>query len=281
MAANPIHLISHKSFDAAAPVLGRIGNMETRLARTKREVRQAQKIRYQVFYEELGAIANRRTKLRKRDKDRFDKYCDHLLVIDRTDGKENIIGTYRLLQDRRARLCGGFYTQSEFDISPLMQQNHSQRFLEVGRSCVLKEHRSKRTMELLWQGLWSYVLNNQIDVLFGCASFQGTAVAHHATSLSWLAEYAKLASHENCSALSETAIDLKCFSSEAAHDPRRAMAGLPPLLKGYLRVGAKIGSHAVVDHQFKTIDVLVALKVADIAPRYLTHYSKDASRFAA
>ncbi len=281
MASNPMHLNDRKLFGPVTPVLGRIGNLETRLARTKAEVRQAQKVRYKVFYEELGAIANRRTKLRKRDKDRFDRYCDHLLVIERIANKENIIGTYRLLQDKRARLCGGFYTQSEFNISPMIQENRNQKFLELGRSCILKEHRSKRAIELMWQGLWAYVLDNQFDILFGCASFQGTGIEHHKASFSWLAQHAKLADHENCSALSKTGIDLQSFSSDANDDPRRVLAGLPPLLKGYLRVGAKVGSHAVIDHQFKTIDVLVALKVADIAPRYLTHYGKDASRFAA
>lgn len=281
MVSNLAHLIGQKPFAANAPVLGRIGTLETRLARTKAEVREAQHIRYLVFYEELGANATRRTKLRKRDQDRFDQYCDHLLVIDHSDGQQKIIGTYRLLQDQQARLCGGFYTQCEFDIAPLIVQNQSQRFLELGRSCVLKEHRSKRTMELMWQGLWSYVLDNQIDVLFGCASFQGTDVTDHANTLSWLAEHASLAAHENCSAKAAACIDLRRFSPDRNQKLRRVLADLPPLLKGYLRVGAKVGSHAVIDHQFKTIDVLVALKVAEIAPRYLAHYGKDASRFAA
>ena len=281
MASSSIRFIGRKSFNTDARVLGRIGSLETRLARTKAEVRKAQEIRYKVFYEELGATANRRTKLLKRDKDKFDKNCDHLLVIEHKDGAEKIIGTYRLLQDRHARLYGRFYTQSEFNISPLLLQNQNQRFLELGRSCVLKEHRCKRTMELMWQGLWSYVLDNEIDILFGCASFQGTTLEKHMMSLAWLVQNAQLADHENCIAQSKSGIDLRQLLSKAPHDSRRALAGLPPLLKGYLRVGAKIGSHAVIDHQFKTIDVLVTLKVADIAPRYLSHYGKDASRFAA
>jgi putative hemolysin len=281
MVSSRIGFINRHSFDAKARVLGRIGNLETRLARSTTEVRKAQEIRYQVFYEELGATANRRTKLIKRDKDRFDKYCDHLLVIEHSNGTENIIGTYRLLPDRQARLCGGFYTQSEFNISPLLQNNNEHRFLELGRSCVLKEHRSKRVMELMWQGLWSYVLDNKIDILFGCASFQGTDLAQHSASLGWLVNRAKLNPDEDCIAQSKYGIDLGRIPFKAQGDVRRVVAGLPPLLKGYLRVGAKIGTHAVVDHQFKTIDVLVALKVADIAPRYLSHYGKDASRFAA
>jgi putative hemolysin len=136
-------------------------------------------------------------------------------------------------------------------------------------------------MELMWQGLWSYVLDNKIDILFGCASFQGTDLAQHSASLGWLANRAKLNPDEDCIAQSKYGIDLGRIPFKAQGDVRRVVAGLPPLLKGYLRVGAKIGTHAVVDHQFKTIDVLVALKVADIAPRYLSHYGKDASRFAA
>ena len=276
----PAHLIGHKRFNPHARLLGRMGHMETRLARTQTEVRRAQEIRYQVFYEELQANASQRARLTKRDEDRFDNFCDHLLVVERVHGTEKIIGTYRLLQDRNARLCGGFYSQSEFNISAFLNKHANKRFLELGRSCILKEHRSKRTLELMWQGLWAYVLDRKIDVLFGCASFQGTDIEAHRASLSWLVEHAKLAAEEDCCSLTSDGIDLEKLSVET-NGSRRALAGLPPLLKGYLRVGAKVGSHAVLDHQFGTTDVLVTLKVADIAPRYLAHYGKDASRFAA
>lgn len=280
MTRHIVRLFRQKLLNLDTPLLGRIGALETRLARSKSEIRKAQEIRYQVFYDEMGATANRRTKLRKRDKDKFDKYCDHLLVIDRTNDNEKIVGTYRLLPDYQARQLGGYYTQSEFEIPSLLKADSNQRMLEVGRSCILKSHRTKRTMELMWQGLWSYVLKNKIDVLFGCASFQGVDIRRHAEALSWLANNVNLDESEELRALTTDSIDLRTLRSNF-DDPRKAMAGMPPLLKGYLRLGAKIGPQAVIDHQFGTVDVLVVLKVKDIAPRYLTHYGNDASRFAA
>ncbi len=256
--------------------------METRLARTRAEIRTAQEIRYAIFYEEMGAKATMRTRLRRRDSDGFDRYCDHLLVIDKSDGFDRIVGTYRLLSDRQARLAGGYYTETEFDVLPLLRAMPQARFLELGRSCILPQYRSKRSMELMWQGLWAYVLENKIDVMFGCASFPGTNPQRWAPSLAWLNENATISRHDLCSQRSSQSVRLADLTiGDASHDPRRALANLPPLLKGYLRAGAKIGPEAVIDHQFGTIDVLVVLKVADINPRYLAHYGTDASRFAA
>lgn len=266
--------------DPKAPVLGRMGSLKTRLARSKAEIRAAQEIRYQVFYKELDAQPSASTRLMRRDKDRYDKHCDHLLVIDNSLGKERIVGTYRLLPGHQARIAGGFYTQNEFDISKLLQGNADKRLLELGRSCILPQYRSKRTIELLWQGLWAYILSNGIDVMFGCASFQGTDPRSFSSSLAWLGHNAALSDLENCEAKGVDALALTAHDTPASNT-RAAFANIPPLLKGYLRVGAKVGSHAVVDHQFNTTDVLVVLKVSDINPRYIAHYGEDASRFAA
>ncbi len=265
--------------DPAAPLLGKLGVIETRLARTKAEIRSAQSVRYTVFYDELGATAPPAMKILRRDKDSFDRHCDHLLVLDTSNNSKRIVGTYRLLLDDHAESARGFYSESEFDLTPLKAASRGKRLMELGRSCILPDYRSKRVMELLWQGSWAYCVNNNVDIMFGCASFHGTDPEQHSAALSWLAENAALTG-EDCRSTRTDSLKLTELGRFSGNE-RRALASLPPLLKGYLRLGAKIGSHAVIDKQFGTIDVLVVLKVADINPRYLAHYGADASRFAA
>ena len=271
---------STQPLDADAPVLGRLGNLETRLARNIDEIRAAQALRYEVFYNEMGAIPNAEAKLTRRDKDRFDRYCDHLLVLDVSVKPSRIVGTYRLMLPSQAKQAGGYYTQKEFDLEPLLFANPAARFLELGRSCVLSDYRNKRTMELLWHGTWSYAVKNKTDIMFGCASFEGVDPNRVSESLAWLSQNVAMDEHENGEGTAKSGINLQELRADMVN-LREAMSGMPALLKGYLRLGAKIGSHAVVDHQFGTIDVLVVLKVADINPRYLAHFGADASRFSA
>lgn len=269
-----------RRLDPNARILGRLGPLETRLARSRAEIRAAQSLRYRVFYEEMGARPSAANRLLKRDKDPYDRYCDHLLVIDKSGTVPEIIGTYRLLMQAQASQAGGFYTQSEYDLTPLLKANDKARFLELGRSCVLPDYRNKRTMELLWHGNWAHCVSNKVDIMFGCASFEGTDPQAFAAALGWLGSNAGLESKENCPAVVENSVALSDLASSEV-SLRQAMAIMPPLIKGYLRLGARIGSHAVIDHQFGTIDVLVVLKVAQINPRYLAHYGVDASRYAA
>nr|WP_246232753.1 GNAT family N-acetyltransferase [Aurantimonas aggregata] len=274
------HLV--RRFDAVAPVLGRIGQLEVRLARSPAEVKAAQQLRYRIFYEEMSAQPSKFQKMTRRDRDGFDRYCDHLLVIDQSRTgpiTERIVGTYRLMRSDAAALAGGFYTAQEFDIGPMLARHKGKRFLELGRSCVLKEYRGKRTVELLWQGIWSYVLAHDIDAMFGCASLAGTDPEALAARLAFLRENAAAPAEWHVRALPSRGTFLS--SSVQIADPRRALADLPPLLKGYLRVGGYIGEGAVVDHQFGTTDVLVVLPRERINPRYIGHYGADAGRFAA
>jgi len=279
MQAKMLHFV--RRFDSASPLLGRIGNLEVRLARNAAEVKAAQQLRYHVFYEEMSAQPSKLQRMTRRDRDSFDRYCDHLLVIDndRTGAiGDRIVGTYRLMQGDRAALAGGFYTAQEFDIAPMLARHKGRRFLELGRSCVLKDYRGKRTVELLWQGIWAYVLRHDIDVLFGCASLSGTDAKALAAPLAFLQANAaapaewRVRAHAHCGTFFDTAVDT---------DPRRALAVLPPLLKGYLRLGGYVGEGAVVDHQFGTTDVLIVLPRENINPRYVGYYGADAGRFAA
>ena len=162
-------------------IYGQFGSLEVRLACKKSEIRRAQRLRYQVFYEEMSATPGALAILSRRDEDQFDSVFDHLLVIDRGDANDGrrwrrskVVGTYRMLRHEVADLHDGFYTQGEYDISALLRAKPDCKFMELGRSCVLKPYRNKRTLELLWQGVWSYVREHNADVMIGCASFEGT-----------------------------------------------------------------------------------------------------------
>ena len=264
--------------------MGRIGTLEVRLARTAAEVRQAQKVRYKVFYQEGSAVPNPARRLARRDIDGYDAICDHLLVIDhaaRDRGALNrpaVVGTYRLLRQSLAEKYGGFYTAGEFDIRALVARHSRLQFLELGRSCVLSSYRVKRTVELLWHGIHAYVLQNHCDVMFGCASLDDTDPKRLALPLSFLHHYASAPEPWRARALSDRYVEMNQMSKEAV-DPKAALRALPPLIKGYLRLGAYIGDGAVIDYEFGTTDVLIVLPVSAIKQRYFEHF--DLSRRAA
>ena len=278
----PVGSLLGASHDAS---LGRIGNLEVRLARTVGEVKRAQALRYRVFYEEMSAIPDARTLLTRRDADKFDAICDHILVIDhaatatRSFGRKHppIVGTYRLLRQDVAERNGGFYTSAEFNIQPLLAARSDLRFLELGRSCVLPAYRGKRTVELLWQGVWSYVLTHRIDAMIGCASLEGIDPHRLAMPLSFLHHHARSPAEWRVQAHAHRYIDMNRMAKDAI-DARVALHALPPLIKGYLRLGATIGDGAVIDEQFGTTDVCMILPVANIAQRYIDFYGADASR---
>jgi putative hemolysin len=264
--------------------LGRAGSLEVRLAQTAAEVRQAQKLRYRVFYQEGSAVPNPGRQFARRDVDGYDAICDHLLVLDHAapdDHRGNrpaVVGTYRLLRQPQAEEHGGFYSASEFDIGGLIARHRNLQFLELGRSCVLAPYRNKRTVELLWHGIWAYVLQNELDVMIGCASLDGTDPRQLAMPLSFLHHYAPAPDAWRARALPARYVEMNRMSKEAI-DPKQALRDLPPLIKGYLRLGAYIGDGAVVDHDFGTTDVLIVLPVSAIKKRYLEHF--DLSRRAA
>ena len=267
-----------------AQTLGRLGSLEVRLAQTAAEVRQAQKLRYRVFYQEGPAIPNPGRLFARRDVDSYDAICDHLLVLDHAARvghpmhKPMVVGTYRLLRQPLAEEYGGFYTASEFDIGELTARHGNLQFLELGRSCVLAPYRNKRTVELLWQGIHTYITQNRCDVMIGCASLDGTEPKRLALPLSFLHHYARAPEEWRAQALAERYVEMNRLSKESI-DPKEALRALPPLVKGYLRLGAYIGDGAVVDHEFGTTDVLIVLPMSAIKQRYLQHF--DLSRRAA
>jgi L-ornithine Nalpha-acyltransferase len=276
----------HKRRQRSSPSkVGAIGPLEVSLARDKRDIKCLQKLRYEIFYEHGPAVAGIVTRLKRRDVDDFDKICDHLMVVDRSRSQlfssgSSPIGTYRLLRQDVADKHRGFYSAGEFDISGLLQRHAGLRFLELGRSCVLPAYRSKRVIELLWHGVWSYVRDHRIDVMIGCASFEGTDSDNLARSLSFLHHFARAPEQWRAAARSARRIEMNRMPKNDI-DTGRAWRELPPLVKGYLRVGAVVGDGAVIDRQFGTTDVLVVLPVAEINARYISHFGMNAERYAA
>ena len=258
------------------------GTLILRQASGADEILACQRLRFAVFYKELEAKPDARALETGADTDPFDAICDHLVVIHRvgsssedtirlTDGE--LIGTYRLLRQEVAEAHGGFYTQNEFDIAPLIKSHPDLRFLELGRSCVLKPYRTKPVVELLWQGIWNYVRAHDLHVMLGCASLEGTDPLQHAATLSFLARNAAAPPEWRVRALPELYVEMNRMPT-ADVDPREALRRLPPLIKGYLRLGCYIGDGAVIDHQFNTIDVLIVLPVSAINERYFTHFGQ-------
>jgi len=261
-------------------VYGRLGNLEVRLARSRGDVRRAQELRYHVFYEEMSAIPDVPAMMSRRDKDPYDAVCDHLLVIDTGDmpkgrrgwpRRARAVGTYRVLRQDVADLYDGFYSQGEYDLAPLIASKPECRFVELGRSCVLKPYRNRRTVELLWQGVWTYVREHGADVMIGCASFEGIDPRQHATALSFLHHHARAPEEWRVRAHEHLHVDMNMLPASEI-DPRLAIRALPPLIKGYLRVGAYVGDGAVIDHQFGTTDVLIIMPIEAIDRRYFAHF---------
>lgn len=258
-------------------IYGRMGSLEVRLARKKSEIRRAQRLRYKVFYEEMAATPSALAMLSRRDEDAFDQLFDHLLVVDHGDRikkgwrRPRVVGTYRVLRQDIADEHDGFYTQGEYDIAPLIQSKPGCDFMELGRSCVLKPYRNRRTLELLWHGVWSYVRQHGGDAMIGCASFPGVDPTEHAMALSFLHHTARAPEEWLVRAHDHLRVDMNMMPKEAVN-MRAALKVMPPLIKGYLRLGAYIGDGAVIDRQFGTTDVFVVMPVQHINSRYFAHF---------
>jgi putative hemolysin len=249
------------------------GQHAVRLAHSADEVRAAQALRYRVFYEEMGAHPSPESRASGLDADPFDAVADHLLVLDHTrgDGVEAVVGTYRLIRREAAAQAGGFYSAAEYDIAPILA--FQGEVLELGRSCVAAEYRTRPTMQLLWRGIAAYVFHHQIDLMFGCASLPGTDPDALATPLTYLAS-AHLAPPElRPRALQHRYVEMLRLPPESVN-ARAALNALPPLIKGYLRLGGWVGAGAVIDQQFNTTDVCVVVKTDQVTDKYYRHYER-------
>lgn len=258
----------------------RVGSLEVRLAQSQAEVEAAQALRYRIFYQEMQAQPSDQMAASGRDFDAYDPVCDHLLVLDhsRGPGPEAIIGTYRLIRRPAADQVGGFYSASEYDISGLLAQPGN--LLELGRSCVDAPYRNRPTMQLLWRGIAAYVFHYDIALMFGCASLPGTDPNTVALPLSYLYHHHLAPEDVRPRALPERYVDMRLLPPDAIN-PKAALNELPPLIKGYLRLGGFIGDGAVIDHQFNTTDVCIIVKTTLVTDKYFQHYSRTARETSA
>lgn len=255
----------------------RAGALQVRLAESEAEVDAALSLRYRVFYEEMSAKPSPEVARQRRDFDDFDAYCDHLVVIDNDmgSGAEGVVGTYRMLRRSGAEKVGRFYSAAEYDIGKLVAQPGE--IMEMGRSCIDAAHRTRNAMQLLWRGVTAYILANNISFLFGCASMHGTDPGALAAPLAYLHHNHMAPEKFRPRALPERYIDMNLLPPEGI-DKRAALRDLPPMIKGYLRLGGVVGDGAVIDHEFNTVDVCVIVETAQVSNRYLKHYTREMDR---
>ncbi|MBT9383276.1 GNAT family N-acetyltransferase [Pseudooceanicola sp. CBS1P-1] len=229
---------------------------EARLARTEAELLAAQRLRYRVFVEELGgggALVDHAARL---ERDRFDPFFDHLLLFDHARPSDPVVGVYRLLTDARAAEAGQFYGEDEYDLTVLRASGR--KLLELGRSCLHPDYRGGPAMMLMWNAVAEYVSERGIEVLFGTASFHGTEIAPLAPSLSLL--HARHLAPEALRVRARPeAFQPMDLMPEAQIDRLAAMRAVPPLIKGYLKLGGVVGEGAYVDHAFNTVDICLIL----------------------
>jgi putative hemolysin len=250
------------------------GPLEVRLAQSAADIDAAQALRYRIFYEKMGARPLPGMESERRDRDQFDQICDHLLVLDhsRGAGLDAVVGTYRLIRRDAAARLGAFYSAAEYDIGPLIA--YPGEILELGRSCVDAGYRARPVMQLLWSGIAAYVFHYEIALMFGCASLPGIDPDGLAVPLSYLYHHHLAPPALRARALPERYVEMRRLDAPAI-DPMRTLAILPPLIKGYLRLGGFVGDGAVIDEQFNTTDVCIVVKTDLVTEKYTRHYERQ------
>jgi len=227
-------------------------------AKSPSEVKEAQRLRYKVFAEEMGANLSQNAE--GLDVDEFDAYCDHLLIRDHDSLK--VVGTYRVLPPHKAKEIGRLYSDSEFDLTRL--DHLRPKLVELGRSCVHQDFRSGAVIMALWSGLAQYMQKNGYEIMLGCASIPMADGGHFAASL-----YNSL-SNEQMAPVEFHAFPRLPLPLDQLNGGLEVDA--PPLIKGYLKLGAKICSSPAWDPDFNTADLLTMLRLSEINPRYAKHF---------
>jgi len=230
------------------------GRFTARLAETQEDVSAAQRLRYRVFVEEMGASASQQEHNDRREVDHFDDHCDHLILFDteseETDPLDRVIGVYRLLRGSVAKAGPGFYSASEFDLERVFEYPHET--LELGRSCVHADYRSGAAMQLLWMALAQYIYTHKLRLLFGCASFHGSDMQALAKPLSYLHHTRLAPEHLRPRVLSEFYNDMNLLPADQVSRPE-AMREMPALIKG--------------------LDVCLVMETDKISARYHSFYA--------
>lgn len=234
------------------------------LASDREAIQEAQQLRYRIFAEELGADVHSRQE--GVDSDDYDPYCTHMLVRDRDSG--TVIGCTRLLDGERARAAGGFYSQDEFHMENIRRlPGH---VLEVGRTCVHPDYRNGSTIGVLWSGLAEYIIDNDVDYLFGCASISLTDGGVQAEAIMRKLRQ-KYMAPDNLQVKPKLAVP-------APRGPIEAIPKMPPLLKAYLSLGARVCGEPCWDPDFRVADVFILVDVGGASARYVRHFVTNKGR---
>mgnify|MGYP000686650716 CR=1 FL=1 len=263
----PVEHVPHSDFPEI-----RAGNLGVLATQDKAYVRAAQKLRYKIFFGELGGVShNPDVVAQQRDFDKFDEHCDHLIVLDHDKEtiEEQVVATYRLMRRKGMEAVGRFYTEGEFDVSGLKAYDGD--IMELGRSCVHEDYRGRAAMQLLWRGIGEYVASHKVKYMFGCASFSGNDIEEYKLPLSYLYHYhltpevvrpkAVAAHYKSTNLMAKDDIDVKA-----------ARAALPALIKGYLRVNGTIGDGAFIDNECNSIDVSIVVETDMVTDKYVKRY---------
>ncbi len=245
---------------------------EVRLAADENDIAAAQRLRYRVFVEEMGATADEADHDLRLEKDRFDAVFDHLILVDKSIEQplDRVIGAYRLLPGSRAAKGSGFYGASEYDLSKI--EAWPNETVELGRSCVDADYRGGVAMHLLWNALAEYVLSRDIEILFGVASFPGTDTAAIADALSYL-HHKHLAPEDlRVRTREHEYVSMNLKSAEQV-DGKVALRQIPNLIKAYLRLGGFVGDGAYIDRNFNTVDVCLLMDTKRMTAKYRDYYT--------
>ncbi|MDG2474384.1 MAG: GNAT family N-acyltransferase [Paracoccaceae bacterium] len=247
---------------------------EVRLTINNAEVLAAQKLRYKVFVKEFGAKVSKEHEAQLVERDKFDPYCDHLVLIDkraknRLSGS-NIVGTMRLMESRVAHRALGFYSATEYDLDKLTTEH--KKSLEIGRACVDIKYRGSLAIHFLWLGLAEYSIKREIVLLFGVASFHGTNASKFGSALTLLKQKFSAPERLKFRAKESGYIDMNIIPLDLLNH-KIAMDQMPGLLKAYLRMGARVSDGAFVDNKFNTIDVGLMIKTNSMNSKYKELYS--------
>ena len=270
--ASSDHVTQMTAMLAVDPVL------TVRLARDSRELRAAQRLRYEIFVEELGAVVSSEDHAARLERDEFDPYFDHLLLIDGRrdpDLLQDVVGVYRLLPPERFANAGHYYSESEFDLSVLIRSGR--RLLELGRSCVHRDMRGGAGMFLMWNALADYVLERGIEVMFGAASFHGTDATALAKPLSLLHHFHSAPESLRVTARPEHRLDMNLLPVSTV-ERHTAMALIPPLIKAYLRLGGYVSDGAWMDRAFNTTDVCLVMDTVRMSAKHRDFYTRKQGR---
>ena len=252
------------------------GALKTFLAETPEDIQEVQSLRYEIFSKEIGACLPDPKEAPNADP--FDRICSHLVVKDTTINK--IVGTYRLARRQEARLLGAFLTENEFNLSCLLSQ--PDEILELSRACVALPYRTLPTLTLLWRGLAEYALHSNIAYFFGCASFPGTDPFRFAHALSYLGHERLAPESFRPTVLPHMGQDIRILPQNKI-DKCKVLEEMPPLIKGYLRIGGFVGDGLFVDHGFNTTDVCIVVKTDILTERYAHYFnvgSQETKRFS-